>query len=64
MRRSERAVKKALLRDQVSGAKPAGSALSPNPYDAECPTRVILDRIGDKWTVLVLGLLCEKHEVQ
>jgi DNA-binding HxlR family transcriptional regulator len=29
----------------------------PNPYDAECPTRMILDRIGDKWAVLVLGLL-------
>jgi DNA-binding HxlR family transcriptional regulator len=29
----------------------------PNPYDAACPTRMILDRIGDKWAVLVLGLL-------
>jgi DNA-binding HxlR family transcriptional regulator len=29
----------------------------PNPYDADCPTRLILDRIGDKWAVLVLGLL-------
>ena len=28
-----------------------------NPYDAACPTRLILDRIGDKWTVLLLGLL-------
>src|SRR6202167_5156702 len=30
---------------------------TPNPYDADCPTRIILDRIGDKWAVLVLGLL-------
>ena len=29
----------------------------PNPYDANCPTRMILDRIGDKWAVLILGLL-------
>lgn len=29
----------------------------PNPYDANCPTRVILDRIADKWAVLVLGIL-------
>lgn len=28
-----------------------------NPYDADCPTRRILDRIGDKWTVLVVGIL-------
>ena len=26
-------------------------------YAAACPTRQVLDRIGDKWTVLVLGLL-------
>ncbi|SEM67231.1 winged helix-turn-helix transcriptional regulator [Nonomuraea pusilla] len=23
-------------------------------FDPECPTRVVLDRIGDKWSVLVL----------
>lgn len=28
-----------------------------NVYDNNCPTRVVLDRIADKWTVLVLGLL-------
>lgn len=28
-----------------------------NPYEAGCPTRRILDRIGDKWTVLVVGSL-------
>lgn len=26
-------------------------------YDPECPTRVLLDRVGDKWTVLVIGAL-------
>ena len=31
-----------------------------NPYSADCPTRVVLDRIADKWTVLVIGLLAEK----
>jgi DNA-binding HxlR family transcriptional regulator len=29
----------------------------PNPYSADCPTRLVLDRVADKWTVLVLGLL-------
>src|SRR5690349_20902414 len=28
-----------------------------NPYNASCPTRLILDRVGDKWAVLLLGLL-------
>lgn len=28
-----------------------------NAYAAACPTRQALDRIADKWTVLVLGLL-------
>jgi DNA-binding HxlR family transcriptional regulator len=26
-------------------------------FDPDCPTRVVLDRIGDKWTVLVIGSL-------
>jgi DNA-binding HxlR family transcriptional regulator len=30
-----------------------------NPYDEDCPTRVVLDRIADKWTVLLMGLLAE-----
>jgi DNA-binding HxlR family transcriptional regulator len=30
-----------------------------SPYTAECPTRVVLDRIADKWTVLVIGLLVD-----
>jgi len=31
----------------------------PDPYDANCPTRRILDRIGDRWTVLIIGTLGE-----
>ena len=31
-----------------------------NPYYAQCPTRAVLDRITDKWVVLILGLLHEK----
>jgi DNA-binding HxlR family transcriptional regulator len=30
-----------------------------NPYAATCPTRQLLDRISDKWVVLVLTLLEE-----
>jgi DNA-binding HxlR family transcriptional regulator len=29
----------------------------PNPFDKDCPTRQILDRIGDQWTVLIVLVL-------
>lgn len=29
----------------------------PDPYLDGCPTRRILDRIGDRWTVLIVGAL-------
>jgi DNA-binding HxlR family transcriptional regulator len=28
-----------------------------DPYAADCATRRILDRIGDRWTVLIIGVL-------
>lgn len=28
-----------------------------DPYDRNCPTRQLLDRIGDQWTVLIVGAL-------
>jgi DNA-binding HxlR family transcriptional regulator len=34
-------------------------ALRGNPYRADCPTRHILDRIGDRWTVLIVGSLSD-----
>ena len=30
-----------------------------NPYAADCPTRQLLDRIGDRWTVLIIGALSD-----
>ena len=30
-----------------------------DPYQQGCPTRRILDRIGDRWTVLVVGALAD-----
>jgi DNA-binding HxlR family transcriptional regulator len=44
--------KKALFSNLVS-------VLCADPYDANCPTRRILDRIGDRWTVLIIGALGE-----
>ena len=37
----------------------SGNAYRGNPYLANCPTRRLLDRIGDRWTVLVVGILGE-----
>jgi DNA-binding HxlR family transcriptional regulator len=31
-----------------------------NPYAGTCPTRFVLDRIADKWTVLLLGILAHR----
>ena len=28
-----------------------------DPYQRDCPTRQVLDRIGDKWTVLLVGAM-------
>jgi DNA-binding HxlR family transcriptional regulator len=36
---------------------PPESVLRGSPYRADCPTRRILDRIGDRWTVLIVGAL-------
>ncbi len=30
-----------------------------DPYNRDCPTRQLLDRIGDRWTVLVIGALAD-----
>jgi DNA-binding HxlR family transcriptional regulator len=30
---------------------------TPNAYASTCPTRLVLDRVADKWAVLILGLL-------
>jgi DNA-binding HxlR family transcriptional regulator len=30
-----------------------------DPYTAACPSRQVIDRIGDRWSVLLLGALAE-----
>lgn len=35
-------------------------AQTPNTYVAACPTRMVLDRVADKWAVLILGLLADE----
>ncbi len=63
-------VKKALSRDMVSFEKPPAKLVRGNkaargnwpgdPYAQDCPTRLVLDRIADKWTVLLLILLSRR----
>jgi DNA-binding HxlR family transcriptional regulator len=36
-----------------------GEAFRGDLFDPDCPTRRVLDRIGDKWTVLVVLLLSD-----
>ena len=35
-------------------------AMAWNTFDPACPTRQLLDRVGDKWTVLVIAVLSER----
>jgi hypothetical protein len=51
-------VKNAPSRNLVSEREPL--AAPQDPYAAGCPTRLLLDRIGDKWMVLTLGLIRDR----
>ncbi len=44
--------------DLVSSTKLQGPW---DPYDPNCPTRQLLGRIGDRWTVLIVGALEERE---
>ncbi|QIK68636.1 helix-turn-helix transcriptional regulator [Nocardioides sp. HDW12B] len=46
---------------QVSGLNDARATarFAPDPFTAACPSRTVLDRIGDKWTVLVISSLTD-----
>ncbi len=35
-----------------------------DPYDRNCPSRRLLDRIGDRWTVLIVGILAEEGPIR
>ena len=39
----------------------AANSKTPNAYSADCPTRQILDRVGDKWAVLILLLVRDER---
>ena len=35
------------------------TASAADPYAQNCPSRTVLDRIGDRWTVLIVGTLAQ-----
>jgi len=35
-----------------------------DPYSADCPTRLVLDRIADKWTLVVIDELADAGELR
>ncbi|MCZ8315271.1 helix-turn-helix domain-containing protein [Phreatobacter sp.] len=39
--------------------QPLPKDLPPDVFAADCPTRRVLDRVGDKWAVLILILLAD-----
>lgn len=45
--------------DLPLSVSPLPAALTPDPFNARCPTRLLLDRIADKWTVLLLVVLSD-----
>lgn len=49
--------------DDATRADTSGDSGDParawNPYARGCPSRELLDRIGDKWSVLLLGELAD-----
>src|SRR5258707_3493089 len=49
-------INKAPLRHQVTRRELAEAHVA-KVYNRYCPTRVVLDRLADKWTVLVIGQL-------
>lgn len=44
---------------QVTDTQSKNRVLDVDPYAAGCPSRKVLDRIGDRWTVLVVGSLSQ-----
>lgn len=46
-----------IVSPRVAPATSAQQAGRGDAFDPNCPTRVVLDRIGDKWTALVIGTL-------
>jgi DNA-binding HxlR family transcriptional regulator len=49
-----------IARSRLAGQRAGRTGASQGDlFDPDCPTRLVLDRIGDKWTVLVVLLLSD-----
>ncbi|MCX5065874.1 helix-turn-helix transcriptional regulator [Micromonospora lupini] len=45
-------------------APPGESAVTGDLFSPDCPTRQLLDRIGDKWTSMLIKVLAESHPAE
>ncbi|MFI6235916.1 winged helix-turn-helix transcriptional regulator [Micromonospora sp. NPDC050784] len=45
-------------------APPGEPGVTGDIFSPECPTRQLLDRIGDKWTSMLIKVLAEHHPVE
>lgn len=53
--------KNAPPRQEVSPVKPPSTSARGDLFSPDCPTRQLLDRIGDKWTSMAVKVLAEVH---
>lgn len=49
-----------MLEDSPQTIDPRAAA--PEIYRADCSSRLLLDQIADKWSVLILAVLCKKPQ--
>jgi DNA-binding HxlR family transcriptional regulator len=44
----------------VIASKPRVAAMAPDKLEDVCPVRGVLDRVGDKWSFLIVAMLAER----
>jgi DNA-binding HxlR family transcriptional regulator len=53
-----------MRQQEGTSRKPGERAETGDVFDPLCPTRHLLDRIGDKWTSMLVKVLAEAHPVE
>jgi DNA-binding HxlR family transcriptional regulator len=53
-----------LNRQEGTSAPPGEPGVTGDLFSPACPTRQLLDRIGDKWTSMLIKVLAESHPAE
>lgn len=53
-----------MSRQEGTSALPGEPGVTGDLFSPDCPTRQLLDRIGDKWTSMLIKVLAESHPVE